>query len=84
MIIISCDRCGKKIENYPLLTALPGSLGCFDGRQTLHYSIMKTDTNGIFGQIVLCPECEQKLDAFLNDDTACLKDNNCLMSTDRR
>lgn len=84
MIIVTCDRCGKKIENHPLLTALPGSLGNLGNAQTLHYSIMKIDTNGIFSQIALCPECEQKLDAFLNDYTARLKDDNCLLSTDRR
>lgn len=84
MIIVSCDRCGKKIKNYPLLTALPDSLGNLGNAQTLHYSIMKIDTNGVFSQITLCPECEQKLDIFINDDMARLKDNNCLMSTDRR
>lgn len=84
MIVVSCDRCGKKIESYQLLATLPSSLGNLDNAQTLHYSIMKIEPSGVFSQIILCSECEQKFDAFLNDNAACLKDDNCLMSTDRR
>lgn len=62
MIIFRCDRCGKE-EN--INTVYPYIFG--DEEHKPKFFITKNEESSV-KMIHLCPNCEEKLDEFLNED----------------